>query len=137
MPGVIERGRPEAEQRAVLLDRDLSVLEPALVPVRHRKVEIGSPFGPLHGPFELAGEQAAGNELRMRGDLVAEAAADVLRDEAELVQPHAHRRAHHDPREPRELVVRDDRPLPGAAVVFDERAVALERGRIEPVEVEL
>ena len=39
--------------------------------------------------------------------------------------------------EARELVVRVDRPLPGAAVVLDERAVALERGRVEAVEVEL
>ena len=44
---------------------------------------------------------------------------------------------HHDRREARELVVPVDRPLPGAAVVLDERAVALERGRVEAVEVEL
>ena len=38
---------------------------------------------------------------------------------------------------PGELVVRVDRPLPGAAVVLDERAVALERRRVEAVEVQL
>ena len=73
----------------------------------------------------------------MRGDLVAEAAADVLGDEAELVDADAHRRPHHDRGEARELVVAVDRPLPGAAVVLDEGAVALERRRVEAVEVEL
>ena len=73
----------------------------------------------------------------MRGDLVAEAAADVLRDDAELVEPDAHRRAHHDRGEAGELVVREHRPLPGAAVVLDEGAVALERRRVEAVEVQL
>ena len=73
----------------------------------------------------------------MRRDLVAEAAADVLGDEAQLVEPGAHRRAHHDLREAGELVVRVDRPLPDAAVELDERAVALERRRVEAVEVEL
>ncbi len=38
---------------------------------------------------------------------------------------------------PGELVVRMDRPLPGASVVLDEGAVALERRRVEAVEVEL
>ena len=73
----------------------------------------------------------------MRGDLVAEPAADVLGDDAQLVEPDAHRRPHHDRREARELVVREHRPLAGAAVVLDERAVALERRRVEAVEVEL
>ena len=135
--GVVERLRPEAEHRAVRLDRHLGVLEPALVAVRHRQVEVGAPLGPLDWPVELAGEQAAGDELRVRGDLVAEAAADVLRDEPELVQPAPHRRAHHDRREAGELVVRVDRPLAGAAVELDEGAVALERRRVEAVEVEL
>ena len=44
---------------------------------------------------------------------------------------------HHDHGEPGELVVRRDRPLAGAAVVLDERAVELERRRVEAVEVEL
>ncbi len=135
--GVVERLGAEAEQRPVVLDRDLGVLEPALVAVRHREVEVGAPLRPLHRPVELAREQAADHELRMRRDLVAEAAADVLRDEAELVEPDPHRRAHHDRGEAGELVVRVDRPLPDAAVVLDERAVALERGRVEAVEVEL
>jgi hypothetical protein len=38
---------------------------------------------------------------------------------------------------PGELVVGVDRPLAGAAVVLDERAVAFQRGRVEAVEVEL
>ena len=134
---VVERLRAEAEQRPVRLDRHLRVVEPPLVAVRHRLVELRPPLGPLDRPVQLAGEQAADDELRMRGDLVAEAAADVLRDDAELVEPDPHRRPHHDRREARELVVRRDRPLPGAAVVLDERAVGLERRRVEPVEVEL
>src|SRR5919204_144165 len=134
---VIEGGRAEAEQGAVVLDRDLRIDEPALVPVRHREVEVRPPLRPLDGAIELPREQAAGDELRVGRDLVAEAAAYVLRDEAELVEADPHRRSHHDRREARELVVRDDRPLAGAAVVLDERAVALERRRVEPVEVEL
>ena len=63
------------------------------------------------GAIELAREQAARDELRVRRDLVAEAAADVLRDEAQLVEAAAHRRAHHDLREAGELVVRVERPL--------------------------
>ena len=135
--GVVERLAAEAEHLAVGLDRDLDVLEPALVAVRHRLVEVGARLRPLHGPVELARQQAAGDELRVRRDLVAEAAADVLRDHAQLVEPDAERRAHHDHREARELVVAVDRPLPGAAVVLDERGVELERRRVEAVEVEL
>ena len=134
---VVERLRPEAEQRAVVLHGDLGVVEPALVAVRHRHVEVGAPLRPLHGTAELAREQAARDELRMRRDLVAEAAADVLRDEAQLVEPAAHRRPHHDLRESGELVVRVDRPLTDPLVELDERAVGLERRRVEPVEVEL
>ncbi len=90
-PGVVERLAAEAEQRAVGLDRDLELLEPALVAVRHRLVEVGAPLGPLDRAAELAREQAARHELRVRRDLVAEAAADVLCDEPQLVD--ARRRA--------------------------------------------
>ena len=134
---VVDRLRAEAEHRAVGLDRDLGVEEPALVPVRHRLVEVGPPLRPLDRPVELPREQAARDELRVGRDLVAEAAADVLGDDAQLVGADAHRRRHHDHREPGELVVRRDRPLAGAAVELDERAVELERGRVEAVEVEL
>ena len=123
--------------RAVGLDRDLGVEEPALVAVRHRLVEVRPPLGPLHRPVELAREQAERDELRVRRDLVAEAAADVLRDHAQLVGADPHGGRHHDHREPGELVVRGDRPLARAAVVLDERAVGLERRRVEAVEVEL
>ncbi len=135
--GVVERLRPEPEQGAVVLDGHLGLEEPALVAVRHRHVEVGAPLRPLHGAAELASEQAAHDELRMGCDLVAEAAADVLCDEAELVEPAVHSGAHHDRGEAGELVVRVDRPLPDAAVVLDERAVTLERCRVEAVEVEL
>ena len=54
-----------------------------------------------------------------------------------LSSPRAHRRAHHDRGEAGELVVRVDRPLPDAAVELDQRAVGLERRRVEAVEVEL
>ena len=135
--GVVERLRLEAEQRAVRLDRDLDVTEPALGAVGHREVELGPPLRPLDRAVQLPREQAARDELRVRGDLVAEPAADVLGDEAELVDPAADRGRHHDRGEAGELVVREDRPLPGAAVVLDERAVALERGRVEAVEVQL
>ena len=100
-------------------------------------MELRPPLGPLDRALELPREQAADDELRMRGDLVAEAAADVLRDDAQLVEADAHRRAHHDRREAGELVVRVHRPLPGTAVVLDEGAVAFERRRVEPVEVQL
>ena len=135
--GVVERLGTEPEQRAVGLDGDLDVLEPALVPVRHVLVEVRPPLGPVDRAAELPREEAARDEVRVRGDLVAEPAADVLRDEAELVEPHPHRGAHHDDREARELVVGLDRPLPDAAVVLDHRAVELERRRVEAVEVEL
>ena len=73
----------------------------------------------------------------MRGDLVAEAAADVLRDHPQLVGADPHRGRHHDHGEARELVVRRERPLPGTAIPLHERAVELERRRVEAVEVEL
>ena len=38
---------------------------------------------------------------------------------------------------PGNWLLREHRPLPGAAVVLDERAVALERRRVEAVEVQL
>ena len=87
--GVVERLAAEAEHLAVGLDRHLDVLEPALVAVRHRLVEVGARLRPLHRPVELARQQAAGDELRVRRDLVAEAAADVLRDHAQLVEADA------------------------------------------------
>ena len=43
--------------------------------------------------------------LRVQADLVAEAAADVVRDEAELVDAGAQRRRHPDRADPRHLVV--------------------------------
>ena len=73
----------------------------------------------------------------MRRDLVAEAAADVLRDEPQLVGADPHGGRHHDHGEPRELVVRGQRPLRRAAVPLDEGAAELERRRVEAVEVQL
>ena len=84
---VVERAHLEAEHRPVGLDRHLDVEERPLVPVRVRHVLVGSPLRPLDRAVELAREQAAGGQLRMEADLVAEAAADVVRDEAELVEP--------------------------------------------------
>jgi hypothetical protein len=69
-------------------------------------------------------------------DLVAEATADVLADEAELVDPYTERRRHPDRPHAWHLVVAVDRPLPGAAVVLDKAARALERRRREAVEVQ-
>ena len=134
---VVDRLRPERRHRAVRLHGDLGVEEPALVAVRHRLVEVRPPLGPLDRPVELPREEAAGDELRMRRDLVAEAAADVLRDDPQLVGADPHRGRHHDHGESRELVVRGHRPLGRAAVPLDEGAVELERRRVEAVEVEL
>jgi hypothetical protein len=99
-------------------------------------VLVGAPLGPVDRALELPCEQAERDELDVRADLVAEAAADVLRDEAELVDPDPQGRRHHDLREAGELVVRVDRPLRGAAVVLHDRAAGLERRRREPVEVQ-
>ena len=100
-------------------------------------MEVGAPLCPLHRSVELAREQAARDELRVRRDLVPEPAADVLGDHAELVGADTHRGRHHDHGEPGELVVRRDRPLPGPPVELDEGAVELERRRVEAVEMEL
>ena len=134
---VVERLRPERRHRAVGHHRDLGIEEPALVSVGHRLVEVRPPLGPLHRAPELAGEQAERHELRVRRDLVPERAPDVLGDHAQLVGSHPERGRHHDRREAGELVVAGERPLAGTAVVFDERAVRLERRRVEAVEVEL
>ncbi len=134
---VVERRDLEAEHRPVVHDGDLDVREPALVAVSVRRVLVGAPLRPLDRPAQLARQQAAGGEVGVRGDLVAEAAADVLRDEAEPVERHAQRRSHPDRRHPGHLVVRVDGELLRAAVVLDERHRALERRRREAVEVEL
>ena len=63
--GVVERLRPEAEQRAVVLDRDLGLVEPALVAVRHRHVEVGAPLRPLHGAVRACAR--AGSTRRAAG----------------------------------------------------------------------
>ena len=89
------------------------------------------------GRLSLRASRQQRDELRVRADLVAEAAADVLRDEAQLVEAAAHRRSHHDEGEAGELVVREERPLRRAAVVLDERARGLERRGREAVEVHL
>ena len=99
-------------------------------------VLVGPPLRPLHGAVELAGKQAARGELGMERDLVAEAAADVLADEAQLVEPNPQRRRHPDRSHARHLVVAIDRPLAGAAVVLDEAARTFERSRREAVEVQ-
>src|SRR5207302_7438024 len=83
---VVERSDLEAEHRAVVHHGDLDVVEPALVAVRVRRVLVGAPLRPLDRPAELPREQAAGREVVVRRDLVAEAAADVLADEAEPVE---------------------------------------------------
>ena len=134
---VVQRLHLEAEHRAVVLDGDLDVVEPALVPVRVRRVLVGAPLRPLDRPLQLAGEQAARGQIRVRRDLVPEAAADVLGDEAELVERHAQRRAHPDRRHAGHLVVAVQRELARAAIVLDQRGRALERGGGEAVEVEL
>ena len=133
---VVEHPCAEAEHRPVRLDRHLDVEEHALVAVRVRRVLVGAPLGPLHGALQLPREQAERDQLDVRADLVAEPAADVLRDEAELVDPDPQGRRHHDLGEARELVVRVDRPLRGAAVVLDDRAAGLERRGGEAVEVQ-
>src|SRR5205823_14639060 len=89
-----------------------------------------------HGPAQLARQQAARDEVRVEADLVAEGAADVLRDESELVEPDAQGRRHPDRSDAGHLVVAVHRPLPGAAVVLDEAARALERRRRETLEVQ-
>src|SRR5205814_7306302 len=88
------------------------------------------------GPVELSRQQAADGELRMERDLVAEAPADVLADETELVDPDAQGGRHPDRTDARHLVIAVDRPLTGAAVVLDEASGALERRRREAVEME-
>src|SRR5581483_12047497 len=110
------------------------LLEPALVPMGIRGVLIGPPLLPVHRAAQLAREQAERGQVRVRRDLVAEAAADVLGDEAELVERDAQRRPHPDRRDARHLVVAVERELAGAALVFDEGAAALERRRGEAVE---
>src|SRR5262249_44325926 len=75
---VVERLDLEAEHRAVVHDRDLDVVEPALVAVRVGGVLVRSPLGPLDRAAELPREQAAGGQIVVRRELVAEAAADVL-----------------------------------------------------------
>ena len=117
---VVDRAHREAEHRPVRLHRHLDVEERALVAVRVRRVLVGPPLRPLHGPVQLAREQAARDVLRVQRDLVAEAAADVLGDEAQLVDADAQRGRHPDRADARHLVVAVDRPLPGAAVELDE-----------------
>src|SRR4029077_4952139 len=88
------------------------------------------------GPVELAGEQAASRVLGVERDLVAEAAADVLADEAQFVDADPQRGRHPDRPHSRHLVGPVDRPLPRAAVELDEASRALERSRREAVEVQ-
>ena len=134
---VVERLDVEAEHRPVGLDRDLDVVEPALVAVRVRGVLVGAPLRPLDRPAELPRQQAEDDVVRVQADLVPEGAADVVGDEAELVERRPQRRRHPDRADARHLVVAVERPLAGAALVLDERARALERRRAEAVEVEL
>jgi hypothetical protein len=72
----------------------------------------------------------------MEADLVAEPAADVVGDEAELVDPRPERRGHPDRAHAGHLVVAGERPLPRSSVVLDECARALERSRREAMEVQ-
>ena len=104
--------------------------------MRVRRVLVRAPLGPLDGAAELPRHEAEHDVLGVEADLVAEAAADVLRDEAELVDPHPQRGSHPDGADAGHLVVAVERPLRGAPVVLDERAGALERGRREAMEVQ-
>ncbi len=105
--------------------------------MRVRGVLVGAPLRPLDGPPELPRHEAEDDVLRVQADLVAEAAADVVRDEAELVDARAQCGRHPDRADAGHLVVARERPLARALVVLDERAGALERRRREAVEVEL
>jgi hypothetical protein len=86
---------------------------------------------------ELPRHEAEDDVLRVEADLVPEAAADVVCDEAQLVDPGAKCGRHPDRPHSRHLVVARERPLAGSLVVLDERARALERRGGEAVEVQL
>ncbi len=105
--------------------------------MRVRGVLVGAPFGPVDRPVQLPREQAERHVVRVEADLVAEAAADVLRDEAKLVDPGPQRGRHPDRADARHLVIAVQRPLARRLLVLDERTGALERRRAEAVEVEL
>ncbi len=133
---VVERPHFEAGHRPVLHHADLDVEERPLVAVRVRRVLVGAPLRPLHRAPELPRQEAEDDVLRVQADLVAEAAADVVGDETQLVDPRAQRRGHPDRADTGHLVVARQRPLARALVVLDERSRALEGRRGETVEVE-
>src|SRR5690606_17280818 len=100
-------------------------------------VLIGAPFGPVDGTTQLPGQQAGRSQVGVARGLVAEAATDVVGDEAELRGRDAKRAGDPADRGARSVTVAGDRELSCGGIPFRERGRAFERRRGKPVEVEL
>ena len=94
--------------------------------------------GPFHRPAELARRPQADDLLRIDEDLRAEAAADIGRDDAQLVfGRHADEGGDHQPRDVRVLRCVPQRQAAAAGVVFGDCGARLHRIRHQPVVDEL
>ena len=109
-------------------DRDLLPLVAAVV---HGHVAFAAALGPLDRPAQLAGDQD-GQHLFCRDlQLGSEAAADVGRDDPEVLLRNASDQGEHHPQHVRDLGRRPERELPADARA-DHRA-RLHRGRDQPL----
>ena len=120
------------EQRAVLLGRDLAVVElPATM--RRGLNRLGTRLDPLHRSRGHARQRRYEVVLRVRADLAAEAAADVRRDHAHLALLQPQRAGHEQADEVRVLARQPHGQLLVEAFVLGQHAPGLHRNWSDPV----
>ena len=112
---------------AVRVEREFGVRD-VIAAVRVGQEGFGALGRPFDRPVDLLGRPGADRLLGVDEDLRAEPAADVGRDDAQLVLGReAHERGQHEPRDMRVLARRVERDRVGPRIVVAERRARLHR----------
>ena len=120
------RARLEAENRPVVLHRHF-VLADLVPPVDRARGVFATRFDPLHGRVQPHREVAAERLLRIDVQLRAKAAADLRRDNPQLVLGHADHGRQERPQQVRDLRRRPQRERPFAGMVRGHHGPRLDR----------
>ena len=125
-----EQVHVQAAEPAVAVGRDPDPL-PLVAAVVHGHVALAAGLGPLDRQAQLTGDQDGQHLFRRDLELRSEAAADVRRDNPDVLFTDAGDQGEHDPQHVRDLGRRPQRELPADAGA-DHRA-RLHRGRDQPL----
>ena len=117
----------QADDLAVGVEREFGVGD-VVAAVRVGQERLGAVGGPFDRAVDLLGRPDADRLLGVDEDLRAEAAADVGRDDAQLVLGRdADEGRQHEPRDMRVLARRVERQRVGAGIVVADRRARLHR----------